>query len=182
MALTSTVYKATLHVADLNRQYYNDHAVTVARHPSETDERLMIRLLAFALHADPELAFGRGIGVDDEPALWKKDLTGAVTLWIEIGQPDEKRLRQACGRAGQVFVYAYGGRSVDLWWDKVGPALARFENLSVVSVPSDATRALASLSQRSLDLHCTIQDGHALLGDGTNAVQVELSRLRSSAV
>ena len=103
MASNATIYKAALRIADLDRQYFQDHTLTLARHPSETEERLMVRMLAFALHADEALSFGRGIGTEDEPALWQRDATGTIDLWIEIGQPDEKTLRQACGRAKQVI-------------------------------------------------------------------------------
>ena len=116
MASNATIYKAALQISDLNRQYFQDHTLTLVRHPSETKERLMIRLLAFALHADNTPSFGRGIGTEDEPALWQRDGTGTIDLWIELGQPDEKTLRQACGRAKQVMVYAYGARSAEVWW------------------------------------------------------------------
>lgn len=97
MASNATIFKAAIHIADMDRQYYQDHALTLARHPSETDERMMVRLLAFALHAHESLSFGRGVSAEEEPALWLKDLTGAIDLWIEVGQPDEKIVRRACG-------------------------------------------------------------------------------------
>lgn len=181
MAPNATIFKATLHIADMDRHYYEDHAVTLARHPSETDERMMIRLLAFALHAHEALAFGRGIGTEDEPALWQKDLTCAIDLWIEVGEPDEKVIRQACGRAQQVVVYPYGGRGADRWWEKTRTALSRCTNLTVISIPQDESRALARLAQRSMDLHCSIQDGQILMGNGTDAVQVELTTLSTTA-
>ena len=115
MALKATIFKADLQIADMDRHYYGDHALTIARHPSETDERMMVRLLAFALHAHDMLAFGRGLSADDEPDLWQKDLTGAIDLWIDVGQPDEKRMLKACGRSSRVVVYStaaaatYGG-------------------------------------------------------------------------
>ncbi len=125
MALKATIFKVELQVADMDRSYYGDHALTIARHPSETDERMMLRVLAFALHAGPDLAFGKGLSTDDEPDLWQRDLTGAIALWIDVGQPDEKLLRRACGRAREVVVYAYG-RGVDLWWDRArGPSNGR---------------------------------------------------------
>src|SRR6476659_4068851 len=110
MASNATIFKAALQIADVDRHYYQVHAVTLARHPSETDERMMVRLLAFALHAHESLSFGRGVSAEEEPALWVKDLTGAIDIWIEVGQPNEKSIRQACGRAKQVYVYTYGGR------------------------------------------------------------------------
>ena len=120
MALKATIFKAELHIADMERGYYHDHALTVARHPSETDERMMVRLLAFALNADETLAFGAGLSTDDEPDLWRKDLTGSIETWIDVGLPDEKRIRKACGRADEVFVYSYGGHAAQLWWQQVG--------------------------------------------------------------
>src|SRR5512147_3279852 len=106
MALKSTIFKAELQISDMDRNYYGSHSLTIARHPSETDERMMVRLLAFALHANEGLAFGRGLSTDDEPDLWQRDLTGAIRLWIDVGLPDEKLLRRACGRADEVVVYA----------------------------------------------------------------------------
>lgn len=179
MASNSTIYKATLQIADMDRQYYQDHALTIARHPSETDERMMIRLLAFALHASETLSFGRGVGTEDEPALWQKDLTGAIHLWIEVGQPDEKSLRQACGRATQVAVYAYGSRSADVWWAKNHSLLDRLENLTVTLLPMESVRALAALASPSMRLQWTIQDGHLWIADDTQNIHIELQRLKS---
>jgi len=149
MALKSTIFKAEISVADIDRGYYRDHALTIARHPSETDERMMLRLLAFALHADDALEFGRGISTDDEPDLWRRDLTGVVEQWIDVGLPDEREVRKACGRAREVHVLAYGGRAVDLWWRNVREKLQRQDRLAVTEVPIEASRALAQLANRS---------------------------------
>ena len=100
MSPKSTVMKVELQVSDMDRHYYASHALTLAQHPSETDLRLLVRLLAFALYADERLEFGRGLSDEDEPTLWRRDYTGAVEQWIELGQPDESRLRRAAGRAG----------------------------------------------------------------------------------
>jgi uncharacterized protein YaeQ len=178
MAPNATIFKALLHIADVDRHYYEDHPVTLARHPSETDERMMVRLLAFAFHAREALLFGRGLSTEDEPALWQKDLTGLIELWIEVGLPDEKTLRQACGRAKQVYVYAYGGRAADQWWKENVATLERLKNLSVMNLSPEGSRALAGLAQRNMELHCTIQDGQVLIGDGTTAVQVEVTTLK----
>jgi uncharacterized protein YaeQ len=173
MALKATIFKAELQIADMDRNYYKDHSLTLARHPSETDERLMVRLLAFALHASETLAFGRGLSAEDEPDLWEKDLTGVIDTWIDVGLPDERRLRKACGRAATVFVYAYGGRAADLWWRQGEGDLARSANLTIVSLPYPGTQALAGLAGRNMQLQCTIQEGQVWLGDGKSAVQVE---------
>jgi uncharacterized protein YaeQ len=133
---------------------------------------MMVRLLAFALHADERLAICKGLSDSDEPDLWRRDLTGAIELWIETGMPDEKRIARACGRAARVAVLAYGG-GVPVWWKQIAPRLGRHDNLSVTQLPAPQTQALAGLVQRSMKLHCTIQDGHVLLGDGAATLSVE---------
>jgi uncharacterized protein YaeQ len=179
MALKSTIYKAELQVSDMDRSYFGQHALTVARHPSETDERMMVRLLAFACNADEALEFGRGLSTDDEPDIWQKDLTGAIQLWIDVGLPDEKLLRKACGRARQVVLYAYGGKSVDVWYAENRTRLERLENLSIFVVSATITQALADLAQRSMNLQCTIQDGQIWFSAGDETVQIEPVVLQS---
>src|SRR5512137_3173344 len=107
MAQGATVYRTDLTVSDLDRGVYAQHAVTLARHPSETEERLMVRLLAFALHADDALEFGRGLSTEDEADLWQRDPAGVLVRWIDVGLPDERTIRKACGRAREVVVLAY---------------------------------------------------------------------------
>lgn len=173
MALSATIFKTSLQIADMDRNYYHDHALTIARHPSETDERMMVRLLAFARHASDALSFGRGLSSDDEPDLWQKDLTGAVDIWIDVGQPDDKRIRRACGRAAEVFVYSYGGRGTDLWWEQTSGKLERAGNLTVINLPLVCTQALAKLAQRSMQLQFTIQDGQIWVADAERRVELE---------
>jgi uncharacterized protein YaeQ len=180
MASNSTVFKTAVQISDVDRSYYHDHALTIARHPSETDERMMVRLLAFVLHADEALLFGGGLSTEDEPDLWKKDLTGAIDLWINVGQPNEKSVRQVCGRAKQVFIYTYGGHAADLWWEKNRPRLVKLDNLAVMNLRPDESRALAKLAQRDMKLQCTIQDGHVLLGDGKSSVQIVPTILKTA--
>jgi uncharacterized protein YaeQ len=177
MALKSTIFKATVNVTDLDRDYYAEHMLTLARHPSETDERMMVRLLAFALFADERLEFGKGLSTTDEPALWLKEYSGEIRLWIEVGLPDERALRRAAGRAETVVLLAYGGRAVDVWWAKEQSALARLGNLRVLALPEDQSAALAGLVQRSMQLQCTIQDGQVWLTDGAQTVAVEPRRM-----
>ncbi|MDP2795067.1 MAG: YaeQ family protein [Sulfurisoma sp.] len=173
MALKSTIFKASLNIADMDRPYYGDHALTLARHPSETDERMMTRLLAFAWFADERLEFGRGLSAEAEPALWLRDYSGNIKLWIEVGLPDERAIRKAAGRADEVVVLAYGGRTVDLWWAKVGGALARLDKLRVLALDGEQSAALTALAQRGMQLQCTIQDGQTWLTDGTDTVLIE---------
>jgi uncharacterized protein YaeQ len=180
MALRSTVYKAELGVADVDRGYYADHALTIARHPSETEERMMVRLVAFALNADEALAFGRGLSTDDEPDLWRRDLTGAIELWIDVGLPDEREVRKACGRARRVLVVAYGGQKAAIWWTQNAQALARCANLEVWSLPTEASAGLAALAARSMTLNCTVQDGHVWVGSDAGGVGFEVERLKTA--
>jgi len=180
MALKSTIFKVELAVADIDRGYYRDHSLTIARHPSETDERMMARVVAFALHAHEALEFGRGLSAEDEPDLVRRDLTGAIEEWIEVGLPDEREVRRACGRSRAVHVVAYGGRAVDLWWQGARSTLERQERLSVVEVPTEASRALAALAGRSMRLQVTIQEGDALVADGESTVRVELRTLKAA--
>jgi uncharacterized protein YaeQ len=169
MALKSTIFKVELQIADLDRNYYQNHTLTVARHPSETDERMMVRVLAFAMHADPALMFGKGLSSEDEPDLWRKDLTGAIELWIDVGLPDEKRVRRACGRSQQVVVLTYGGRVADMWWQQNQTALQRQDKLTVINLSTEDSRALATLAERGMQLQCTLQEGELwLIIDGEN--------------
>jgi uncharacterized protein YaeQ len=181
MALNATIYKAELQVSDMDRHYYATHALTVARHPSETAERLMVRLMAFALYADDRLEFGRGLSDEDEPALWRKAYTGEIEQWIELGQPDEARIRKACGRAQQVVVINYSGRGADIWWDKIANSLNRNRNLTVLDIPAETVEMLAAMSERGMRLQCLIQDGQLQVMSETASVSVEPQR-RMTAV
>ena len=181
MASNATIFKATVQISDMDRQYYEDHTLTLARHPSETDERMMVRLLAFVLHAHEALSFGRGLSTEEEPALWQKDLTGAIDLWIEVGQPDEKAVRRACGRAKQVYIYTYGGRGADQWWEKNLATFDRLNNLTVMNLPLDGSRALALLAQPSMELQCTIQEGQIWMADGENSAHIVLTLLKGTS-
>ncbi len=178
MAIKATVYKADLQIADMERHYYQNHALTLAQHPSETEERMMVRLLAFALHAHEYLEFGQGMTDEDAADLWQKDLTGAIELWIDVGIPDEKLIRKACGRARQVVVYSYGGRVADLWFEQNRAQFARQKNLAIINLPPGSTRQLPKLVRRTMDLQCTIQDGQVWLSDGETSIEVERVKLR----
>lgn len=179
MAIKATIYKANLQIADMERHYYQDHALTLAQHPSETEERLMVRLLAFSLHANEHLEFGQGMIDEEEADLWQKDLTGAIDLWIDVGIPDEKLVRKACNRAGKVVVYCYGGRVAEMWYAQNSGLFERQQNLTIINLPVESTKELGRLVQRTMDLQCTIQDEQVWLSDGAESVQVERVVLKS---
>ncbi|WP_444886810.1 YaeQ family protein [Microbulbifer sp. JMSA008] len=172
MALKATIFKAKVQIADMDRDYYAEHQLTLARHPSETDERMMVRLLAFAHNASDLLEFTRGLSSDEEADLWQKSLSGEIDLWVEVGLPAEERLRKACNRAGRVLVYSYGRRAAPIWWQKLENQLERFDNLRVFHLAADTTEQLAQMVERNMDFSITIQDGHIWLADNDHNTEI----------
>lgn len=170
MAIKSTIYKVDLQISDMDRNYYQQHSLTLAKHPSETDERLMVRLIAFTLYANEALIFGKGLSDDEEPDLWQKDLTGVIDLWIDVGLPTERDVRKACGRARQVMVVLYGGRAADMWWTQNSKALLKSNNLTIINLPS--TQELASIASRNLNISCTIQDSQILVSHDAGSFDI----------
>ncbi len=173
MALKSTIFKLELEVSDINQHLYQTYSLTIARHPSENDERMMVRILAFALHADQSLSFTKGLSSEDEPALWKLDLTNHIETWIDQGQADIVRICKACNRADQVFIYTYNQRSATVWWKQIKDKLTRFDNLTVIHLADDISQSLATLVQRNMQLQCTIQDDQLLLGNSDECITVQ---------
>lgn len=178
MATNATIFKVDLQIADMDRNYYQTHALTIARHPSETDERMMVRVLAFACLAHEDLYFGKGLSTDDEPDLWRKDMTDVIEQWIEVGQPDEKRLRRAAGRSAQVYVYSYGGEPADTWWYHNQRKLKQMDKLEVYRVPEESSQALAGLVERTMQLQCSIQDDEIMFSNGDRTVGIVLEKLK----
>lgn len=186
MALKSTIFKASLQIADIDHAYYADHALTLARHPSETDERMMVRLCALALQAhqlqslcggDGTLAFGAGLSDPEEPDVWLRDYTGRTRLWIEVGQPDDKPLSKACSKADSVVLYAFAS-AAEIWWRGIQSKLTRLNALQVWRIPSECAQALSPLAQRSMNLQATVQENVLMLGDGKRSVNIEPLRLK----
>ncbi len=181
MALKATIYKVNLGIADMDRGVYADQQVTIARHPSETDERMMLRLLALGLYrpasdANGMLEFAKGLWDTDEPDLWHKDLTGRILHWIEVGQPDDKRLLKACGRAERVTVICFSAAS-HIWWSGIAGKVSRAANLEVWRIAAEQSQALAGLAQRGMQLQLSVQDGTAWVSETLGAVEVTPTRL-----
>lgn len=172
MAQNATIYKVELAVSDMDRNYYETHKLTVAKHPSETDERLMLRLVAFALNAHESLEMTKGISTEDEPDIWQKSLSGALDVWVALGLPSEKVMRQSCSKADKVFVYPYGGRQAEIWWDKIKGSTVRFANLQVTGFSEHDTGALAKLASRTMKLQVNIQDGDVMVCVGDTIVNL----------
>jgi uncharacterized protein YaeQ len=174
MAISSTINKVSLNIADMDRHYYQLHELTVAQHPSENDFRFMIRLIAFMANASDSLCFTKGLCSDDEPELWQKSLTDEIDLWIELGQPDEKRIRKACGRSKQVIIYTYHEGKSKVWWEQQKSKLARFDNLNVFHINADGAETMV---KRSMQLQCNIQDGEIYLSDDNSNFLLTIDRL-----
>ena len=170
MATKATIHKALLNIANMDSHYYAEHNLTMAKHPSETDLRLMVRLISFILNADDTLAFSKGISQDDEPDLWKKSLGGEIELWIDLGQPDEKRIKKACGRSEEVIIYTYQEGMAAAWWKGIQTSLTRFKNLKVVSLEIEGD--IEALAKRAMSLQANISDGELTLIDEDQSVVV----------
>ncbi len=176
MALKATIYKAQLQIADMDRSLYADHGVTLARHPSETDERMMVRLLAFALNVLPDdqagqLEFAKDLWDVDEAALWHKDYTEALQHWIDVGQPDDKRLLRAASRAERVSVYSHAS-STPVWWKGLQNKLGRADNIRIWQLDAGQSQALGRLAERTMQLQVTVQDGTVWVSNGQASVEI----------
>jgi uncharacterized protein YaeQ len=181
MAQKATIYKVELSVSDMDRHYYETHKLTVAKHPSETDERLMVRILAFSLNAHEQLEMTKGLSTDDEPDIWQKSLSGELELWVALGLPSEKVVRQSCGKASKVIVYSYGGRTAEMWWEKLKNNTTRFDNLQVMNFSQEETRDLGELANRSMKVQVNIQDGEVMVGVDDRIVYLTLIEWKNAA-
>lgn len=180
MALKSTVYKFQLQIADLDRHYYADHALTLARHPSETEARLVARVLAFARCAEDGFDMTGAVCTPDEPDLCQRTLDGRIARWIDVGQPDARRLLKAAGRADRVTVHPYGGAAARLWWKGVERELARVRTLEVIAFPDEAVKALSAHVARNTAWQITVQDEVLMVSGEQQCVSVEPETWRAS--
>lgn len=181
MAQNATIHKIELSVSDMDRHYFATHKLTLAKHPSETDERLMVRILAFALNAHEHLEMTKGLSTDDEPDIWQKSRSGEIDVWVALGLPSEKVMRQSCSKAAKVIVYPYGGRVAEIWWDKVHNGTTRFDNLQVISFSEADSSALAKLANRAMKLQVNIQDGDVMVSVDQSVVYIAPDTWKSAA-
>lgn len=172
MALKSTIYKINLQISNIDRGYYAQHQLTLAQHPSETEQRMMVRLLAFIYNASEKLIFCKGLSNQDEADLWQKNLNNEITLWIEAGQPDEKRLRQACRQAQQVIIYTYSGHSAELWWDKIQHKVNEINHLNIYNLDQKETQQLINIADRTMSLNAIIEDNSLYLSSPDNTLHI----------
>jgi uncharacterized protein YaeQ len=177
MALKATINKATIHLSDMDRHYYDTLQLTIAQHPSETDCRMMVRLIAFVLNANEHLQFGKGVSDEDEAAIWQINYSDVIELWIELGQIDEKRIKRACNRSQQTKLYCYGS-SVNTWWSQIKNKMRQFEQLTIEQFSPETTNALEKLASRSMEFQCSIQDGQLWLTAGEETLLIETVKLQ----
>jgi len=183
MALKATIHKARLQVADMDRNVYGDHELTIARHPSETDERMLMRVLAYALYLPPDeekgkLELAKSLWDVDEPDLWQRDLTGQILHWIEIGQPDDRRLAKASSKADRVTVISFAA-STPIWWAALQNKLTRAPKVEVWQVDAEVSQALARLSARTIQWQVTIQDGTVWVSDNVHSIEITPKLLKA---
>lgn len=181
MALKATIFKVNLQISNIDQHFYDSFSLTLARHPSETDERMMVRIVAFALNANERMLFSKGLSNEEEPALWQKSLSDVIEYWIEVGMPSEDRLRKGASKADKVIVYTYGTeRNVDTWWQKIADKLQRFDHLEVIQIPSTVTQALESMVEATMELQCTINEGQIWISSNTISTEFTPSWLKHS--
>jgi uncharacterized protein YaeQ len=172
MALKPTIYKAQIELADSDRNCFESLSLTLAKHPSETLERMVVRLLAYCLSCTRGLEFTKGISTADEPDLWVHSDTGEIQNWIEVGHPETPRLRKACGRARQVSVYAFA-KSTPTWWRLNSEALNALPHFQVWQLDWAEVQAAANLIERTVQLNASIVGGIIYLDNGTTSTSVE---------
>ncbi len=169
MALKPTIYKIALQLANSDRAHYAEAGLTIARHPSETTDRLMARLLGFALNHSKDLEFTRGLSTSDEPEIWQHSRDGRIEHWIELGQPEEPRLRKALSRAERISVYSYGA-STPTWWKKHGDAIGALPRTEVWQLPWDEISTLGAALTRNAQISISVSGGHVYAEvEGTTA-------------
>ena len=165
MALKATIYKAMINVADMDRHVFIDSNLTLARHPSETEERLMLRLLAWVVNAHERLVFTRGLSAEDEPEIWLLNDHNGIDIWVDLGLPDERRVKKACNRSASVYLYTYNARAAQIWWQQTQNKLTQHDNLTIRFLDDEQLSALTGLALRSMNLQATVQDGTIWLSD-----------------
>lgn len=180
MALKATIYKAAVNIADMDRHFFHDANLTLAQHPSETEQRMMLRLLAWICHADERLIFTRGLSADEEPEIWLKNDHNGLELWVELGLPDERRLKKACSQSAQVVLYAYGERAARVWWPQIQDKVAAHKNLRVRFLDDQQLAQLSALASRNMTLQATLQEEIIWLSDAQTNLEIQFSDWQSS--
>lgn len=176
MAEKATIYKATITLADMDRNVFGDYNLTVALHPSETVERMMVRILAFCYCAAENLTFTKGLSSMEEPDLWLKHDNGTILQWIEVGQPAPERLKKASGQAQAVRVFSYG-RGMDVWWKTNSAAIRALPKVSIHSFAADELQQLCALADKTMKFSVTITETIAYVSSATENLTISLREM-----
>lgn len=176
MALKPTIYKVDLNLSDMDRNNYQQLKLTIAQHPSENLERMMVRLLVFGLNQDQDLSFSRGLSATDEPDLWITRPDGSVEHWLEVGQASTDRIRKGISKAEKVSLYAYGSET-DIWWEKSQAGFAGLPKVSVHRFHWEEVQALPAMVERTMELTLTISDGELYLASDSHQASLRLEQL-----
>ncbi len=171
MALKPTIFKFKISLSDLNRNYYDTLNLTVAQHPSETAERMMVRVLAFCLNAQEHLEFTQGLSAIDQPDVWMHSFDGQLALWIDVGEPAVDRIKKATRIAKTVKVYSFNSKS-NVWWNQ-GEDQFNKHAVAVYQFDWENIRALAALLQRTMDLSITITGDSAYVSAELGECEVD---------
>jgi len=177
VAIKPTIYKLRVNLSDLNRDYYDTLSLTIALHPSETIERMMARMLAFCINAEPELSFTKGLSSIEEPDIWQRTLDDQIALWIDIGEPASERIKKASRQAKKVSVYSFNSKS-DVWWQQ-GQSKFKQLNVSVYRFDWPGIQALAALVERTMDFSVTITGDSAYIATQLGECEVSWEVLQS---
>ena len=174
LALSATIYNLDITLADVDRGVYQELALRVACHPSESPEYLVARVLAYCLEYAEGIVFGRGISEPDDPPIAVRDLTGALRAWIEIGSPDAARLHKASKLAPRVAIYTHKDPRI-LLRQLAGERIHRAEALEIYSIDRDLIDGLVALLDRRTRLTLSVTDRHvyATVGETTVSGAVE---------
>ena len=176
MALKASIYKANLSVSDMDRNVFGDFNLTVALHPSETVERMMVRILAFCYRAAENLTFTKGLSSMDEPDLWLKHDNGTILEWIEVGQPTPERLKKASGQSQAVEVFTYG-RGMDVWWKSNSAAIRALPKVSIHYFAADELQSLTALADKTMNLTVTITESIAYVSSAAGDITISLREM-----
>lgn len=176
MALKPTIYKFRIALTDMNRDYYDSLNLTIAQHPSENEERMMARVLAFCLNATPDLQFTKGLSSIEEPDIWLKTLDDQIDLWIEAGEPDHERVKKATRLAKQVKVYSFNSKS-DVWWKQNQAKFAPLK-AQVVRFDSQGIQAFSQMTARTLDLGVMLSGETAYISADSQQCEVNWETLQ----
>ena len=180
MALKSTIYKVRLTLSNLNIHHYSDYSLTIAKHPSENELRMMIRLLAFSLSAQEDVQFTKGLSADNEADLWKINHDGSIEHWIELGLPDERRIRQICSKANKVTIYTYHGNQALLWFESIENKVQRFDHLNIIHFSVKDTHLLEAFAEKGMNLNISIEDNDIWISNETERICVEYLVVKGS--